>query len=289
MFGQGGLTLATVLAILKQALSAVAHLHSLGILHRDIRAAHLLMESTHPISVVLSAFDCSHWLEGFVSGADPGLDASTCVDILHGEAAAGPLQVVVKTCLLQLLHIVSFSANLFAAVRQGERVHVSGCFPPFSLQRCVLQWNAPEVCAGSTEASTVATTACDVYMVGGLAYELLTGGTVPFHWLAVNPSLFTLRRASRDPVAVPGLRGAMVPGLYGKSVLEVAAEDGVDVPWCVRVDGSPGSAGRLEALKAVVSQCLAADPGGRPKVAALLETVGALLEAEVAETGHLAE
>ena len=141
------------------------------------------------------------------------------------------------------------------------------------------------MCAGSPEAGTVATTASDVYMVGGLAYELLTAGITPFHWLAVNPSLFTRRRASRDPVAVPGLPGVMASGLYGKSVLEVAAVDGIGIPWCVRVDGSPGSAGRLEALKAVVTQCLAAEPGGRPKVAALLGTVGELLAAEVAEVG----
>ncbi len=162
-------------------------------------------------------------------------------------------------------------------------------FPLSLLQRCVLQWSAPEVCAGSPQAGTVATTACDVYMVGGLAYELLTGGTAPFHWLIDNVVLLSRRRASRDPVAIPGARGMMAPGLYGKSVLEAAAEDGVDVPWCVRLGGSPGSAERLEALKAVVSQCLTADPGGRPKVAELLETVGELLEAEVAETGHLAE
>jgi hypothetical protein len=131
----------------------------------------------------------------------------------------------------------------------------------------------------------VVTAACDVYMVGGLAYELLTGGTVPFHWLVENPLLFTRRRASRDPVAIPGARGISISGLYGKSVLEVAEEEGEPIPWCVRVDGSPGSAGRLEALKAVVTQCLAAEPGGRPKVSALLGTVGDLLAAEVAEVG----
>jgi hypothetical protein len=80
----------------------------------------------------------------------------------------------------------------------------------------------------------------------------------------------------------------MASGLFGKSVLEVAAVDGIDVPWCVRVDGSAGSGGRLEALKTVVTQCLAAEPGGRPKVAALLGTVGDLLAAEVAEVGPAA-
>jgi serine/threonine protein kinase len=147
-----------------------------------------------------------------------------------------------------------------------------------------LQWSAPEVCAGNTEAGTVATTASDVYMVGGFLYELLTSGTPPFHWLMDNLPLLSLRRASRGPVAVPGLRGVTAPGLLGKGVLEVAEEDGEPIPWRVRVDGSPGSAGRLEAVKALLAQCLAAEPGARPKVPALLVTVDDLL---VAETGEV--
>ncbi len=98
-------------------------------------------------------------------------------------------------------------------------------FPP-------LQWSAPEVCAGTAGDSTPATTASDVYMVGGLAYELLTGGTPPFHWLAgdLQSALFLgQRRAAASPVPFPGLRGGL-PGLLGKSVLEVAAGDGEPIP-----------------------------------------------------------
>ena len=145
------------------------------------------------------------------------------------------------------------------------------------------QWSAPEVCAGSAEAGTVATTASDVYMVGGFLYELLTGGTPPFHWLMDNVPLLSLRRASRGPVPIPGARGVTISGLHGKSVLEVAEEDGEPIPWRVRVDGSPGSGGRLEAVKALLAQCLAADPGARPKVLALLATVDDLLVAESGE------
>jgi hypothetical protein len=124
-------------------------------------------------------------------------------------------------------------------------------------------------------------------MVGGFLYGLLTGGTPPFHWLMDNLPLLSLRRASRGPVGVPGLRGVTAPGLHGKSVLEVAKEDGEPIPWRVRVDGSPGSAGRLEALKALLVQCLAAEPGARPEVLALLTTVDDLLVAEKGEVRAL--
>ena len=162
-------------------------------------------------------------------------------------------------------------------------------FPPACARACPVvawQWSAPEVCAGSAEAGTVATTASDVYMVGGFLYELLTSGTPPFHWLATDLEsslLLGRRRATADRVPIPGLRSGL-PGLLGKSVLEVAEEDGESVPWRVRVDGSPGSGGRLEAVKALLAQCLAADPGARPKVLALLATVDDLL---VAETGEV--
>jgi hypothetical protein len=148
----------------------------------------------------------------------------------------------------------------------------------------------PEVCAGSAEAGTVATTASDVYMVGGLAYELLTAGTAPFHWLATDLEsrlLLGRRRATVGRVPIPGLRSGL-PGLLGKSVLEAAEEDCEPIPWCVRVEGSPGIGDRLEDLKALMVQCLATEPGARPKLPVPLGHVEALLgaeEVEVAATG----
>ncbi len=86
------------------------------------------------------------------------------------------------------------------------------------------------MCAGDTKKGTVATTASDVYMVGGLLYELLTAGTTPFHWLRRNVQLLIERRSSADPVHIPGVEKP-IPGLLGKHVLEAADIDGVPVPW----------------------------------------------------------
>jgi hypothetical protein len=148
-----------------------------------------------------------------------------------------------------------------------------------------LQWSAPEVCAGTAVDSTPATTASDVYMVGGLAYELLTGGTPPFHWLATDLQsqlLLSRRRASATGFRVTGFP-MPISGLMGKSVLDVAAEDGEPIPWCVRAEGTPGGLGRLAELKALLEQCLAAEPEVRPKLPALLAAFKDLLVREEGE------
>jgi hypothetical protein len=146
------------------------------------------------------------------------------------------------------------------------------------------------VCAGTAEGGTPATTSSDVYMLGGLAHELLTAGTPPFHWLAADLEsalLLGRRRATAERVPIPGLRGGLW-GLLGKNVFEVAEEDGEAIPWCVRAKGTPGGPGRLRELLALVAQCLAREPEARPKLPALLAAFQDLLgreEGEVLEVG----
>ena len=55
---QGGLPLVTVLSILAQVCSGLRHLHSLGILHRDLRTVNVLVTSNDPLRVALLTSGC---------------------------------------------------------------------------------------------------------------------------------------------------------------------------------------------------------------------------------------
>jgi serine/threonine protein kinase len=89
---QGGLTLLRVLTLLKQVIAALLHLHSLGILHRDLRAANILIAGMEPMHVMVADFGVSHLLSAFARG-DTHMSASKMTSVLTGAAALGPLQV----------------------------------------------------------------------------------------------------------------------------------------------------------------------------------------------------
>ena len=48
--------MATSIIILQQCIAGLEHLHSLGIIHRDIRAAHMLIAALDPLHVVVTGF-----------------------------------------------------------------------------------------------------------------------------------------------------------------------------------------------------------------------------------------
>jgi serine/threonine protein kinase len=236
---KGGLPLRTVLDIAKQVVAGLMHLHLLGIVHRDGRAANVLLAAVDPILALLADLGVSHRLSAFQEGAPLEAASTALASKLVGAEVAGPFL-----------------------------------------------WAAPEVVAGTFEGTTV-TFATDVYIFGGLLHEMLTAGVVPFFWLsdAVSFPLLRRRRQSATPVEVPAPGGAVTvwPGLRGKSTLEAAALDRVPIPWAVDVSASPGSAGRLEETKVLMSQCLLSDPVARIKLSVLGRQLGDLLAREVAE------
>ncbi len=141
------------------------------------------------------------------------------------------------------------------------------------------------MCVGIAAGAAPGTTASDVYMVGGLAYELLTAGTTPYHWLTPDRAacdLLARRRATAEDVHVPGFSMGL-RGLVDKNVLETAELNGVDVPWCVRADDTAGGLERLEFLKALLAKCLHFTPVERPRVSALLTELHSLEVHELAD------
>jgi hypothetical protein len=214
--------------------TALRHLHSLGILHRDLRSANVLVSSLSPLCVLLADFGVSRLLSAFASGAAAkrGIAASAVSTVLTGGAALGPLQ-----------------------------------------------WSAPEVRDGSSDAGVVATTASDVYMLGCLLYELLSGGQPPFHWLMRNAELMEARLRSSGPVHVPGIP-VPLPGLLHANVLQAAAQDGIALSWALE-RAAAVSAPAVEALVALMKECMEVDPNARPELPEVANRVVALLEEHV--------
>ncbi len=91
----GGLPLVQLLTLLSQVISGLHHLHSLGILHRDLRAANILIASLDPLIALLADFGVSHHLSAFAAAGAGGPDvtASAVTTVLRGAAALGPAAV----------------------------------------------------------------------------------------------------------------------------------------------------------------------------------------------------
>ncbi len=225
-----------------------------------------------------------------------GLQHLHSLGIIHRDGRASNVLLAALDPVTALLADLGVSHRLAAFLGDAAAVEAPskmGTYLKGDEVKGPFLWGAPEVIAGTRD-RTAATFATDVYIFGGLLYEMLTGGTWPFHWLAGNDSsiaLLRLRRQSAEPVPVPAPDGSvhLWAGLLSKSVLEAAELDRVRVPWCVNTDGSAGSPGRLEELKAVMAVCLAAAPGARPNLPALGQRLADLLAAEASETAQAAQ
>ena len=67
--------LETAITILQQCTAGMHHLHSLGIIHRDFRAANILVAGRDPMHVVVADFGVSHQLRVYaqVRSRPPGM------------------------------------------------------------------------------------------------------------------------------------------------------------------------------------------------------------------------
>ena len=69
-----------------------------------------------------------------------------------------------------------------------------------------IEWMAPEVLAGNLTDGHIATPASDVYMLGGLLFELLTCGMAPYYWVNATQRYCRRRRPAHEPFRADGAR-----------------------------------------------------------------------------------
>ena len=129
--GAGPLPLAAIVDVAMQCTAGLHHLHTHGIMHRDVRCANVLVTSSSPLAVAIADLGLAHRLSKHVRGSATGTATGDVGSLAIGHG--GPVW-----------------------------------------------WLAPEALVAHGGGGWVATPASDVYMLGGLMFELLTGGRHPF-------------------------------------------------------------------------------------------------------------
>jgi serine/threonine protein kinase len=87
------LELPLVLRMLHQSGAGLHHLHLRGIMHRDLRAANILVASAVPLQLKVTDFGVSHQLSSFTGGGGGGGGGAYSANVgsvLQGGAAMGP-------------------------------------------------------------------------------------------------------------------------------------------------------------------------------------------------------
>ena len=226
---------ARILSILQQCVAGLHHLHSLGIIHRDFRAANILIAAKDPLHLVVADFGVSHQLGVYAA-------ASTALSTAAGADTA------VRTVLTG-----------------GEALSPK-------------RWAAPEVLMRSPTDGVPASPASDVYMFGGLMFEVLTCGRTPYYWLS-DTRLVVQRRNVPDgtsfrPEGLP--THTRMSGLGGLSICGAAAVDRIDVDWRVGGESTLDSELRRE-LIALMEHCLEVDGKKRPKLTEVEDRLQAMV------------
>ena len=212
---------------LLQVASALGFLHSKNIVHRDIRAQNVLIASEAPkFQAQVADLGVAYNLGG---NAQARVDASS------------PLRTPCVCCepLLRFKSQYLLWFDLSA------------------------EWMAPESIPETANAPKLTNTSTDMYMFGGLVYEVLSGKQ-PWSWMN-PPDLLAQRRHA----------------LRNKNAYEEAVRLG---HWSVIVDSNPVP-GLVESLVQLMTRCFHSNPLQRPTAPAVISELTAL-SAQVKAIGH---
>jgi serine/threonine protein kinase len=237
-----------------QLASGLQHLHSCGVLHRDLTTDNALVASMAPLVVKWADFDCCIRLDaaaGFGSLTETQRACLAC-----RLRCLTPATWRLEATLLLLTCTVL--PSLCAEKRLNSELQAS------------IAWLAPETVADPSDTGSVhgpSTPASDVYMLGSTFLELATGCTrAPYDWLA-DAEL---------------LRFRCHPTSSGVGPVQAAVIAGRPFHWSVHPGDTPTGGMQLAALLETMHRCLAADPAARPTAAQLVDALGRVADGRAA-------
>jgi hypothetical protein len=166
--------------------------------------------------------------------------------VFHRDLAAR--NVLVKG---RVFKVTDFGLSSVASGVDGARMTSTTIGP--------VAWRAPETFRVDDAGRQIASVQTDVYMLGGLMFEVLTAGRhAPFFWM--------------PPERLMVLRATTLI-----NTLDSATAAGVPIPWAVVPgDDWSGAVDGVERLKGLMSRCLHAEPSRRPSMDDFLAELDAI-------------
>jgi serine/threonine protein kinase len=179
--------------------------------------------------------------------------------VRHRDLAAR--NVLVKG---RVFKVTDFGLSSVASDTDGARMTSTTIGP--------VAWRAPETFHLDEAKRQIASSQTDVYMLGGLMFEVLTAGRhAPFFWMSTE-SLIMLRATTSI------------------NTVDAASAARVSIPWAVvPVDDWSGAVDGVERLKGLMSRCLHADPSRRPSMDDFLAELDAIRNPSSARDGGYGE
>ncbi len=263
---QPHLPLSSAISILQQVAAGVAHLHRVGMVHGNLRCSNVLValpsvaapvppsaaSPAAPSTASSSSSATSAPSSSTLMSATSSLPISTALwpFTVYADDSVTRQQRYSDTCTRLVVSDFLLAAQRLKRPSAGfAEDSGGGAF-----------WLPPEALLGGAASLSLA---ADVFMFGGVLFEVLTAGRRPFFWIATAHGAAVRRCRS----------GGGAP----LCTLTAAAADGVDIPWAVAPH--PVHLEVLEGLHALMRACFEQLPSNRPTMLSVCQQLHALRQA----------
>jgi hypothetical protein len=210
--------------IVTQVAEGLAALHRAGVVYNNLRGRNVLLASSYPVTVKLGDYVFRRHREAQLAR---GLTADNLPALLASPAGAGPWCWMAPECLPRAATPAAVLLGEGGSGGAGGRL----LFPP-----------------------AISAAAADVFMLGGVMFELLMGGRRPYYWLHTVEEVVAARWCGPEPSVV--------------STLVASAEKaGERLPFGLSWHGEALPMAQL------MTACMLQRPQDRPSLAGVLATL----------------